>query len=170
MRTKMDYCCSGTEYMWYGNWNRHVCHTWECEVDRPSRSTGVNPVNDNLYQLHLINVRDFCPQAHFWRTRESKRAHATKFYGRLWLVPSVLRASLFSVLKLIQMCEYTTHFDLKLIRHFGASVLNFLTTMCCITRLLLRCIHHFKSDYINNMDHMRILGTEPSSVIHSQTK
>ena len=28
-------------------------------------------------------------------------------------------------------------------------------------RLLLRCIHHFKSDVINNMDHLRILGTEP---------
>ena len=32
-------------------------------------------------------------------------------------------------------------------------------------RLLLRCIHHFNSDLINNMDHMRISGTEPSSVI-----
>ena len=28
----------------------------------------------------------------------------------------------------------------------------------------------FKSDIINNMDHMRISGTEPSSVIPSQTK
>ena len=28
----------------------------------------------------------------------------------------------------------------------------------------------FKSDSINNMDHMRISGTEPSSVILSQTK
>ena len=28
----------------------------------------------------------------------------------------------------------------------------------------------FKSDLINNMDHMRISGTEPSSVILSQTK
>ena len=37
-------------------------------------------------------------------------------------------------------------------------------------RLLLRCIHHFKSDLIHNMDHMRISGTEPSSVIFSQTK
>ena len=37
-------------------------------------------------------------------------------------------------------------------------------------RLLLRCIHHFKSDLINNMDHMRISGTEPSSVILSQKK
>ena len=27
-------------------------------------------------------------------------------------------------------------------------------------RLLLRSIHHFKSDLINNMDHMRISGTE----------
>ena len=26
-------------------------------------------------------------------------------------------------------------------------------------RLLLGCIHHFKSDLINNMDHMRISGT-----------
>ena len=37
-------------------------------------------------------------------------------------------------------------------------------------RLLLRCMHHFKSDLINNMDHMRISGTEPSSVILSKTK
>ena len=37
-------------------------------------------------------------------------------------------------------------------------------------RLLLRCIHHFKSDLIYSMDHMRISGTEPSSVILSQTK
>ena len=36
-------------------------------------------------------------------------------------------------------------------------------------RLLLRCIRHFKSDLINNMDHTRISGTEPSSVILSQT-
>ena len=36
-------------------------------------------------------------------------------------------------------------------------------------RLLLRCLHHFKSDLINIMDHMRISGTEPSSVILSQT-
>ena len=36
-------------------------------------------------------------------------------------------------------------------------------------RLLLTFIHHFKSDLINNMDHMRIEGTESSSVILSQT-
>ena len=35
--------------------------------------------------------------------------------------------------------------------------------------LLLRCIHHFISEFIYNTDHMRISGTEPSSVILSQT-
>ena len=29
--------------------------------------------------------------------------------------------------------------------------------------------NHFKSDVINNMDNMRISGTEPSSVILSET-
>ena len=37
-------------------------------------------------------------------------------------------------------------------------------------RLLLRCIHHFISDSINNVDHMSISGTEPSSVILRQRK
>ena len=31
-------------------------------------------------------------------------------------------------------------------------------------------MYTFKSDLINNMDHMRISGTEPSSVILSLTK
>ena len=35
-------------------------------------------------------------------------------------------------------------------------------------RLLPKCIHHFKTDIINNMDHMCILGYEPSPVILSQ--
>ena len=37
-------------------------------------------------------------------------------------------------------------------------------------RLLQRCIHHFKSDLINDMDYMRITVSEPSLVILSQTK
>ena len=36
-------------------------------------------------------------------------------------------------------------------------------------RLLLRCIQYFQSDLINNIDHMRISATDPSSVILSQT-
>ena len=47
---------------------------------------------------------------------------------------------------------------------------NFIDLQQYKKRLLLRCKHHFKSDWINNMDHMRISGTEPSSVILSQTK
>ena len=35
--------------------------------------------------------------------------------------------------------------------------------------LLLSCTHHFKSDSINNMDHMCISGSQPSSVILCQT-
>ena len=31
------------ENLWYGNWNRHVCHKWKYEVDRPFRSLEVNP-------------------------------------------------------------------------------------------------------------------------------
>ena len=38
-----------------------------------------------------------------------------------------------------------------------------------IKRLLLRCIHHFKSVSIFNINHMRISGTQLSSVILSQT-
>ena len=37
-------------------------------------------------------------------------------------------------------------------------------------RLLLKRIHQFKSDWINDMDRMRISGTEPSSVILIHTK
>ena len=33
--------------------------------------------------------------------------------------------------------------------------------------VLLRCIHHLRSDLSDNMGHMRILGTEPSLVIRS---
>ena len=32
-------------------------------------------------------------------------------------------------------------------------------------RLLLRCIHHFKSEEIYNMDHMHISDNEPSSAL-----
>ena len=56
------------------------------------------------------------------------------------------------------------------ITHFGATRVGIDCVMKYIKRLLLRCIHHFKSDLINNMDHMRISGNEPSSVILRQTK
>ena len=39
----MGCCCSETESLWYGNWNRPACRKGKCEVDRPYRLTGVNP-------------------------------------------------------------------------------------------------------------------------------
>ena len=44
---------------------------------------------------------------------------------------------------------------------------NLKTEMLYKKRLLLKSIHHFKSDLINNMVHMRILGTQTSSLILS---
>ena len=35
-----------------------------------------------------------------------------------------------------------------------------LTKYLKLKKNLLRCIHHFKSDLMNDMDHMRISGTE----------
>ena len=40
---KMEYCYSGTESLWYGSWNHHVCRKGKCAADRHSRSMGVNP-------------------------------------------------------------------------------------------------------------------------------
>ena len=42
-------------------------------------------------------------------------------------------------------------------RHFFAEIMPFLNTHI----LYIRCLHHFKSDLLNNMDDMHILGTEP---------
>ena len=64
------------------------------------------------------------------------------------------------------------HYDTRYVLHrflLSGNILNNLVFKY-LKRLLLRCIHHFISDLINNMDHMRILGTETSSVILSQTK
>ena len=42
-RAKLEYFYRGTENLWSGNWNRHVCHKSKSDVERPSRSTEVNP-------------------------------------------------------------------------------------------------------------------------------
>ena len=56
-------------------------------------------------------------------------AHVAKFYGRLRLIRSVLRASKFSVLKLIEIVilwvYYTIPFGFRLFWHFWASIFNF---------------------------------------------
>ena len=44
------------ESLWYGNWNRHVCCKWKCEIDHPSRkTTGLNPgKKQNCYSLSYL--------------------------------------------------------------------------------------------------------------------
>ena len=57
-----------------------------------------------------------------WLTKESPRAHVAKSYDRLRLVCSILRASKFAVLKLIEIVilwvYYTIHFGFSFFRHF----------------------------------------------------
>ena len=53
---------------------------------------------------------------------------------------------------------------------FNNFKLKFLSLVWYIGSLLLRCIHHFKSDFINNVYHTSISGYEPSSVILGQPK
>ena len=62
----------------------------------------------------------------------------------------------------VSFCINTYHSEVE-------EVAVFSKTIMFKKRLLLRCIHHFKLDLINNMDRMRISGTEPSPVILSQT-
>ena len=42
-------------------------------------------------------------ECHCWWTRETLRAHAAKFYGRLQLIRNVSRASTFSVFKFLEI-------------------------------------------------------------------
>ena len=53
----LEYCYSGTDNLWCGNWNRHVCHKWNREVDRPSRSTEVNQFNNTSWVV-IVTLTD----------------------------------------------------------------------------------------------------------------
>ena len=64
--------------------------------------------SDVKWCIHLDFFFIFQPlhslgECHCWWARESLRAHAAKFYGRLQLIRSVSRASIFSVLKFIEI-------------------------------------------------------------------
>ena len=65
------------------------------------------------------------------RSGTSPMAHVAKFYGRVRLIRSVLRASKFSVFKLTEMLilwvNYTIPFGCSLIWHFGSITFQFLT-------------------------------------------
>ena len=44
--TKMEYCYSGTESLWYRSWNRHVCRKENCKADNEAC-----PVNLALFAV-----------------------------------------------------------------------------------------------------------------------
>ena len=94
-------------------------------------SWGVQSINTNgqktnfcmNYKIKIyIFVFQLLGECHCWWTKESPRAHVAKFYGRLRLIRSVLRASKFAVLKLIEIVilwvYYTTPFGFSFFRHF----------------------------------------------------
>ena len=82
----------------------------------------------------LFFIFQLLGECHCWWTSESPRAHVAKFYGRLRLIRSVLRASKFSVLKLIEIVifgvHYTIHFGFNLLRHFWDNTFQLLKLLC----------------------------------------
>ena len=67
----MEYCYSGTESLWYGSWNRHVCRKGKCAADRYSRSTGVNP------KLHTCTSLPSCTKPFPFQNAYPKHATIT---------------------------------------------------------------------------------------------
>ena len=68
-------------------------------------------------------------ECHCWWNSESLRAHVAKFYVRFRLIRSVLRASKFFLLKLIEIVilwvYYTIPFGFILFRHFRVNIFYF---------------------------------------------
>ena len=83
----------------------------------------IDGISSFVFYIQLLS------ECHCWWTSESPRAHVTKFYGRLRLIRSVLRASKFSVSKLIEiliLCVYyTIPFGFSLFRHFRVNIFYF---------------------------------------------
>ena len=55
------------------------------------------------WSLFIFQPLHSLGECHCWWTRESLRAHAAKFYGRVQLIRIVSRASTFSVLKFVEI-------------------------------------------------------------------
>ena len=93
--------------------------------------------------------RTFQPlyDCHCWWTSESPRAHVAKFYGRLRLIRSVLRASKFSVLEfngtVILWVYYAILYGFTLFRHFWISLFNFLNYFVWLLSIAVNPFSHF---------------------------
>ena len=77
----------------------------------------------SLFYIQLLG------ECHCWWTSESPMAYVAKFYGRLRLIRSVLRASEFSVLKLTEIVILWVYYTIPMASAcfgtLGASILNF---------------------------------------------
>ena len=77
---------------------------------------------------------NYLVRCHCWWTRESPSSHLTKFFGRLRLIPSVLRASKLSVFKINWNCKFVGLFhypfrlqlDLALLTHHFSTFNNYI--------------------------------------------
>ena len=76
-------------------------------------------------------------ECHCRYTRESPRTYDAKFYGRLRLIRSVLRAPEFSVLKVIEIVivcvHHTVPFGFSLFCHFCGITFHLLFKVLCWT-------------------------------------
>ena len=105
------------------------CHKWGLSVSLwLIQSSGLPAIHgtfpNGVYILVEVSffIFELLGECHCWWIKESPRAHVAKFYCRLDLIRSVLRASNFSVLKFteieIMWVYYTTPFDLNIIWHY----------------------------------------------------
>ena len=80
----MEYCYTGTERLWCGSWNRHVCRKGKCVADRQSRSTRVNPNRKQRWERDwLLNVT--CNGISFYKERLLLRCiHHFNFFLYMW--------------------------------------------------------------------------------------
>ena len=89
---------------------------------------GLSKVSSFFSESRFYSVFQLLGECHCWWTKESPRAHVAKFYGRLRLICSVLRASNLAVLKLIEIVilwvYYSIPFRFSFFRHFWDNVLQ----------------------------------------------
>ena len=92
-------------------------------------SVGVGAFVTGLSQISSFFFLQLLCECHCLWTNEFARAILAKFYGRLRLIRSVWRVSIFSVLILIEIVIlwvfYTIPFGISLFRQFRAIIFNF---------------------------------------------
>ena len=115
--------------------------------------------------------RTFQPldDCHCWWTSESPRAHVAKFYGRLRLIRSVLRASKFSVLELngtvILWVYYAILYGFTLFRHFWISLFNFLNYFVWLLSIDVNPFSHFLELLFLGIEEYKVISIFPKTII-----